>query len=214
MSMFDSAYATIKCPACGDERERELQFKLSIGRAYSPQMQEVRVGQRLANFPPIKLVEGDGFVTFDCCGKSFDDWGRHSALITIEFGVLTSVVYPLPEGHEWASLPRGRLRDRRDAASTQRFNRAYAEWRSNQPEPEEIVIPMLRPGASVEERIEHALKGEGIKRIAFAMSYPLRQSFDYAGIGHSLFFTGERTENYERASPGQPWKRRSDRRLF
>jgi len=196
MSMFDSAYAPIKCPACGDERERELQFEISIGRAYSPQMQEVRVGGKLENFPPIKLVEGDGYVTFgDCCGfNSFsEDYGKHSAVIAIERGVLTGVIYPRPKGHKWAPLPRGRLRARRDAAAKEVFERAYREWKSKQPTPK---------------------AGEGMKRIGFAMAYPLLRRLDYAGIGRGLFFIGERTENYERVSLRQPWKRRPDRRLF
>jgi len=137
--------------------------------------------------------------------------GRPSALLS---GVLTGVIYPRPEEHEWASLPRGRLRARRDAASKEVFERAYREWKSKQPTPEAVVATTLAPGASLEDRIAHALGGEGMKRMGFALSYPLRQNLDYAGIGRRLFFTGERTENYERASPGQPWKRRPDRRLF
>jgi len=130
MGMFDSVYALIKCPRCGDVREREVQFKLSVGRAYSPRCQDVRVGEKLSGFPPLKLAESCGFVTFDeCCepGPDWDSLDSGNVLVVIEWGAVTRVVYPLPEEHEWAQLPTGKNTRRRAAASTERFERAFRE---------------------------------------------------------------------------------------
>ncbi len=187
MSMFDTVWSKVKCPLCGEEKEYDVQFKLTIGRAFSPELRSVHVGDLIEDMPPIARVEADGYVGFTCCPDD-DEKRTESALIVFEFSRLTSLVYPLPEDHKWARLPRSRLAARRDAAREERFERGYRKWRDGEPK-------MAKDPRS---------------RMIYAMVLPLRVSLDYSGIGRRLLRTGEVRGSYWRPSPGAPWARREE----
>lgn len=206
MGMFDSVYADIKCEACGKSGRTEIQFKAHAGK-YSPMCETYKIGSTLLGFPRMPVFETDGYPCFDCCET---DEMYHSALIRITRGILDEVIFPLPEDHEWATLPRGRLWKRREAANKEDYERRYQEWEKTQKKDIEALGP---EGVKVAETIEEAIGStKGLRRIAFAMAMPLMRSLDYSGFGEAIIREGE-TENYRRGLDGK-WKRRRHRRLF
>jgi len=192
MSMFDSAFAVLACPACGVEAEREVQFKAEIGRTYSPTMQKVRIGQRMEHgWPPIPILDLSGYVVFGCCPARADQeepW----ATVRIERGVLTAVVYPVPEDYDerHRHLPESRLAARRQAAADESYRR---RWR-----------------AQVEKSGRDPERLTGLQRIASHLVMPLLVPTDYAALGRRLFRTGQVHGNYWRPGQDQPWQRREE----
>ena len=212
MGMFDSAYALLSCPVCRSwSVPTEVQFKCG-GRFCYPQCHAVKIGARLEGFPPIPRYEAHGWVCFECECEHSDD--QATAVVVLERGVLTRVIYPVPEGHELEPLPRGRNTDRRAAAAEERYERAFREEQAKlareRREPgvggdilagllgeirrEKLWVSLRRGRLLDAARILWNIFKDtfrrpelrGPDRIAFAMRYPLSHPVDYRRIGRRL----------------------------
>jgi len=206
MGMFDSVYARVKCPVCSRDPEVEIQFKPNTSR-YSPQCSSVRVGDRLPGFPAIPYVEDWGCVCFACECQRQDRYD--GCVVVMERGVVTRVVYPIPEDHEWPKPQRGKNTDRRERFREEEFDRDFAAYQKKMGAvPPSSVEGQVLEGLSLSEKIEKLLVSPArLQRVAFAMARPLmRSGLDYSAIGEAMTPAGKHPNHIK--GPDGKWRRR------
>ena len=204
MGMFDSVFvAGLVCAVCGNPgrgdrsdllfegpEEVEVQFKAFVGRAYSPRLSGVRVGDRLPGFPAIPVLDEVGCWTCRTCDENRD------VRVRLERGVVAWVVPMEAEAPPWV----GRLPAPRDPERVRRRRATVVE---------------VRRRADAAERKAESLRGVVIpsdwaSRLARSMLEPLRRRLDYTAIGRKVFLVeqlgGRRLGPYRKA-PGEPWRR-------
>lgn len=97
MGLFDSLYATLKCPVSGLEKEVEIQFKFG-----EPCMQEYRIGGQLDIGPYGNLWIPEDYVCGQCTmykpveegviGRVVEKWVAHEVYIHLEQGKFLEVL--------------------------------------------------------------------------------------------------------------------------
>lgn len=180
MGVFDSTYLTVKCPVCGQDKEREIQFRGSIGK-YKPSFQQVKLGEYLNGFPKIPYYEVEGRIHFSCecrrvCEKWEDCWD--SSVLIFAGGCLRKIIYPLPNNWEWIELQKGKRTQRKVLAqeeSCKRFRLKYKDLSEDE-------------------------------YICKVMAEPLKIRLDYADIACRLM-DPRKYPNYYKDMSGK-WKRR------
>lgn len=160
--MFDSVMvAGLTCVACGttSTEEVEVQFKVRIGRTYSPLCNTVRIGEVLDTFPPIPMLDAEG--CWDCpkC-----DHFHELVRVRIEYGVVTSVA-PFDDDKRSSHLPEPR--------SHEKLRRRQA-WVSETLRRRVAAEPTPAPGT------KHAT-------IAQSMALILQRHINYQGLVRQMF---------------------------
>lgn len=76
--MYDTAVLdAVECGECGAvhaEPKPQLQFKIHVGTVYRPDLQVVRVGDRLPRMPPLPEFMTLGWANCPACGKLYEVW--------------------------------------------------------------------------------------------------------------------------------------------
>lgn len=185
MGMFDSVMvAGLTCAACGttSTEEVEVQFKVYIGRTYSPLCDIVRIGQTLEAFPPIPVYDADGCWN---CRKCDHFHGR--VCVRIEHGVVTSVA-PFDDDKRSSHLPKPR--------NPEKLRRRQA-WLSEALRRRVAAEPAPAPGT------EHAT-------IMQSMAIIIQRLINYQGLMRQMFRIeplGTRRVGPYRKMPEGRWER-------
>jgi len=198
MGMFDSVRAAIKCPACKVMRNIEVQFKPYLSK-YSPQMSDIKIGQRLPHFPPIPRYEVSGYVCFECCESGRDEQ-PYDCVVIMEHAVVTRILYPIPEDYRWCEMPRGRNTKKRQEIYEEESRRRRATWEK------EWNDLQAGKNTTVSGKILSALTPKSMFMIGKAMAFPLMRGLDYEAIGEILGKPGPHP-NYTRGLDGK-WRRK------
>ena len=199
MGMTDSVYTPLMvCDACGHVSNMvEVQFKVYVGNAYSPQCRTLKVGDVLPGMPPIPKLDEWGCWNCDDCDHLNEARVRLKAGRVVEVSNFSldaegNVVPPM------AGLPQPRSekkRVRRAAASEERHRRSMAEIHA-------------RAAATRAQGGDTRFATLGI-----AMAMPLMRMLNYTSVARSIFCVepvGTQRVGPYRKEPGKSWERYRD----